>query len=177
MTQPFIGEIRMFAGNFAPKNWAFCNGQILMIAQNTALFSILGTTYGGNGSTTYALPNLGATAPIGAGQGPGLSARALGETGGAAQVTLTTSDIGSHTHALNADEVAGNNDSPAGDRFAQAHVGRRQVTMYASSQGTAQTMNANALSQAGGGQPHNNMPPYLKINFIICLAGIFPSRN
>src|SRR4051794_16038468 len=112
MSQPFLGEIRMFGGNYAPKNWALCSGQILNISQNTALFSLLGTTYGGNGTTTFALPNLGGNSPLGAGQGPGLANRQLGETGGQTTVTLTPSQMPSHTHVASATDADGDQDAP-----------------------------------------------------------------
>jgi microcystin-dependent protein len=167
----------MFAGNFAPKNWALCNGQLIVISQNTALFSILGTMYGGNGTSNFALPNLQGLVPLGAGQGPGLSSRQQGETGGATSVTLTASNLPSHTHSVGSTDAAGNSDDPAGRMWAQAHLGRQQLPMYSSSTGSAPLMHPQALLSAGGGQPHNNMPPYLAVNFIICLFGVFPSRN
>lgn len=165
-----IGEVRMFAGNFEPRNWAYCNGQLLPISQNTALFSILGTTYGGDGQTNFALPNLSGRFPLGAGQGPGLSYRVLGEAGGAESVTLTTSQMPAHTHQLAAVGTAGNASSP---QSALPAAGRN---FYATGAANA-ALNAQAAGVTGGSQPHSVMPPYLGINYIICLYGIFPQRN
>jgi microcystin-dependent protein len=173
MADQFVAEIRMFAGNFAPVGWAFCNGQIMPISQNTALFSLLGTNYGGNGVSNFALPNLQGVAPIQQGQGPGLSPRVIGEAGGSPTVTLLATELPAHTHAAHA--VAGGADAtnPAGELWAN-QAGRTPPPAYASSANTA--MSQAALATAGGGQPHNNMPPYLAVNFIIALQGIFPSR-
>ena len=172
MSEPFIAEIRIAGFNFAPRGWAFCNGQILPINQNTALFSLLGTTYGGNGQTTFALPNLQGRAPMHPGQGPGLTPRVLGEMSGTNTVTLISTEIPNHTHQA----VATNNEpsatSPANAAWASLESGsiyRRDAPDTAMSQ--------SALAPAGGGQPHNNMQPYLGLNFIIALQGIFPSRN
>lgn len=170
---PFIAEIRIFAGNFAPMGWAFCNGQILPISQNTALFSLLGTYYGGNGQSTFALPNLQGSTPIGEGQGPGLSPRFLGEAGGTATVTLTGSQIPVHTHTPNAVTGGGNATSPASALWA-SQAGRTPPPAYAST-ANAQ-LGASAIGAAGGGQPHNNMPSYVTLNFIIALQGVYPQR-
>ncbi len=176
MSTPFIGEIRMFGGNFAIIGHAFCNGQLLSIAQNTALFAILGTTYGGDGRTTFALPDLRGRVPIHFGQGPGLSSYALGQKGGNETVTLTTNEIPAHSHPVTATTNA--NSGPAGDTLPNGNF-LAEGNSY-NSASNAQ-MNANAvqvtLGNAGGSQPHNNIQPYTCINFIIALQGIFPSRN
>lgn len=173
MADQFVAEIRIFAGNFAPLGWAFCNGQILPISQNTALFSLLGTTYGGNGTSTFALPNLQGCAPNGEGQGAGLTYRVLGETGGAPTVTLTGNEIPPHIHMPNAVTGGGNGTSPAAAVWA-SQAGRTPPPAYASTANVA--MNPGAIGPTGGGQPHNNMPPYLALNFIIALQGVFPPR-
>ena len=174
--EPFLAEIRIFAGNFAPLGWALCNGQIMSISQNTALFSMLGTTYGGNGTTTFALPNLQGMAPLGHGQGPGLSLRQLGETGGESAVTLLTSEIAQHTHTASAFDGAGDTGSVANRTWAKAQEGRVAENLYAAPGTSPPLMNPNAVSTAGGSQPHNNMPPYLTLTFIIALQGVFPQR-
>ncbi len=163
MANPFIGEIKLVSFNFAPKGWAFCNGQTLAINQNQALFSILGTTYGGNGQTTFQLPNLQGRVPIHINNGI-----VLGEQGGAQSVTLTTNQIG-HTHAVKASATATTNAAAGNFPAPSAN------NLYGSSIDTA--MNAGAVSQTGGSQPHTNLQPYLVLNYIICLVGIFPSRN
>ena len=176
MATPFLGEITLFAGNFAPRNWAFCDGQLLSISQNTALFSILGTTYGGNGQTTFALPDLRGRVPIhvGGGTGPGLSTYVLGQSGGSENVTLITSQLPSHNHTVNGVASGGNQPSPSGNLPAIESTG----TSLDYSNATANaTMNAAMITNNGGGQPHNNLPPYLGLNYIIALFGIFPSRN
>lgn len=170
---PFLAEIRMFAGTFPPKGWAFCNGQLLSISQNTALFSLLGTTYGGNGISNFALPNLQGCAPMHWGQGPGLSPRVLGESGGEATVTLLATEMPAHSHAVNCDSGPGSQTSPANNVWAGSARGR--PPFYADSPNT--TLGANAVGLAGGGQPHNNRSPYLAVNFIIALQGIFPARS
>ncbi len=175
MTDQFVAEIRIFAGNFAPTGWAFCNGQILPISQNTALFSLLGTTYGGDGKSNFALPNLQGSAPLHPGQGAGLSLRDLGETGGEATVTLLETEIPGHTHTARAATLAGSDVSPAGAVWAVPGAGRGIVAYDPGGGGAA--MSASAVGVAGGGQPHNNMPPYLVLNFIIALQGIFPPRT
>ncbi len=175
MSAPFIAEIRIFGFNYAPRGWAFCNGQLLPIAQNTALFSLLGTTYGGNGTTTFGLPNLQGRAPLHPGQGPGLSPYVLGQSGGSENVTLTQNELPSHSHALNGitapppavgttpDPTQGLGRSSGGSAYGPA------VNLAA--------MNLQALIAQGGNQPHNNRMPYLAMNFCIALQGIFPSRN
>jgi microcystin-dependent protein len=170
--EPYIGEIRMFAGNFAPRGWALCDGQLLPISQYTALFSILGTTYGGDGRTTFALPDLRGRTPIHAGHGPGLSSRALGQQGGEENHTLTLSEIPPHAHSLRGDSRVASTDSPSNAAPARNAGG---IPSYGDSLDV--TMNGNAIQSTGGGLPHNTMQPYLTVNFIIALQGIFPPRN
>ena len=174
MSNPFVAEIRIFAGNFAPRGWATCDGQILPISQNTALFSLLGTTYGGNGQSTFALPNLQGSAPLHAGQGPGLSLRDLGEMGGEQAVTLLTSEMPSHTHTAQATSNA-NQDSPAAHAWSSIGTTRTPPPLYQTTQNAQ--MSPLALALAGGNLPHNNMPPYLCLTFIIALQGVFPPRQ
>ncbi|MBD2867716.1 phage tail protein [Paenibacillus arenilitoris] len=173
MSEPYIGEIRAFAGNFAPKGWALCNGQLLPISHNTALFSILGVTYGGDGKTNFALPDLMGKAPLQQGAGVGLTPRTLGEIGGSPSVTLTTNEIPAHTHAPQAVN-AGSTLSPTNATWAGLVQGRGIPTVYASNPTTP--MSPNAVGVTGGSQPHNNRQPYLGVNFIIALEGIFPPR-
>lgn len=175
MTDPFLAEIRMFAGNFAPRGWALCNGQLISISQNTALFALLGTTYGGDGRVTFALPNLMGSAPMQQGQGPGLSARWLGEVGGEPNVTLLTSEVPAHSHLVNAVDASGDTTTPNNALWASAQLGRVGTNMY-SSAAPNQMMNPVTTGVTGGSQPHNNMPPYLSVTFIIALQGIFPQR-
>jgi microcystin-dependent protein len=169
VSEPFIGEIRIFGFNFAPRGWALCNGQILSIAQNTALFSLLGTTYGGNGQTTFALPNLQSRVPVHFGQGPGLSPYVLGQQGGTETVTLNTNQMPNHSHLVAASSVSPNASRP-GNAFLAAN-GAYQTAP----DGT--TMNPAMIQGSGGSQPHDNIQPYLTLNFCIALEGIFPSRN
>jgi microcystin-dependent protein len=176
MSDQFVGEIRLFGFNFPPQGWAFCNGQLLPISQNTALFSLLGTYYGGDGKSTFALPNLQGQAPLQPGQGPGLSLRDLGESGGQSSVTLLVSEIPAHTHVASG-AVAGDQLSPQNNVWGTARVGRQTDNRYAASSGGGSLMNAQALALAGGGLPHNNMHPYLALNFCIALQGIFPPRS
>lgn len=174
MSDPFIAEIRIFGFNFPPTGWAFCDGQIMAISQNTALFSLLGTTYGGDGRTTFALPNLQGSAPLHPGQGPGLSLRDLGETGGEPSVTLLDVEMPMHTHTAQGVSGAGGQ-GPAGNAWSSAN--QRGISTYApSTNGTVQ-MSPQALSPMGGSLPHNNMMPYLVLNFCIALQGIFPPRS
>lgn len=174
MSEPFIAEIRIFAGNFAPRSWAFCDGQLLPIAQNTALFSLIGTTYGGDGRTTTALPNLKGRAPMHPGRGPGLTNRNLGQAGGVEEVVLNETQIPSHTHTLHAggNTAAGVVAAPAGNTigFAASAMG------YATSANLT-SMSSSSLANSGGSQGHNNMQPFLTINFIIALQGLYPSRS
>lgn len=167
MSQPFIGEIRMFAGNFAPVGWAFCNGAIIPIDQNDALFNLIGTTYGGDGQTTFALPNLQSRLPVHV--GPGF---ALGQSGGVETVTLTTSQIPAHSHVPQCNGGAGNVANPAGAVWATPTTG----SVY-SSTAPGSAMDPGALGSSGGSQPHDNMHPFLVINFILSLFGVFPSQN
>lgn len=171
---PFIGEIRLMCFNFAPRGWLLCAGQILPIQQYTALFSLLGTNYGGNGQTTFALPNLQGIHPIGYDQGPGLSSYYLGETGGSETVTLLPSELPAHTHALAGVAAVGNQNDPASaGRLAKSSI---RSELYGATANT--TMAANAIPSSGGsGLAHNNMPPYLAVNFCIAVEGIFPTRS
>lgn len=175
MSEPFVGEIRMFGFTFAPKGWAFCDGSLLPISQNTALFSLLGTAYGGDGKTTFALPDLRDRAALHAGQGAGLTARTQGQTGGVAQVTLTETQLPGHSHFVLADTAAGGSTQPEGKVFGVSQA--RALSTGYSALTPATVMNAAAVSSAGGGQPHNNMPPYLAVNFCIALQGIYPPRS
>ena len=172
MADPFVAEIRIFPFNFAPKGWAWCDGQLLPLSQNTALFSLLGTTYGGNGKSNFALPNLEGSAPMHPGQGPGLSLHDLGETGGSETVSLLESEIPAHSHALSASTQDGTEPAPAGQKFAKG-IG---VGYYAAP-GALTSLSPNALAPAGGDQPHNNMMPYLTFYFNIALQGVFPPRG
>lgn len=172
---PFIGEIKMFAGNFAPRGWAFCNGQILSISQNTALFSLLGTMYGGDGRTTFGLPDLRGRSPMHHGAGPGLSPHSLGETSGVENVTLLASEMPAHTHQPQADASGGGQSSPANATWGAG--GRGRPPAYAANQAPGAALSSQALATTGGSQPHNNRSPYLGVSFIIALQGIFPSRN
>jgi microcystin-dependent protein len=173
MADPFVAEIRIFGFNFAPRGWAFCNGQLLPISQNTALFSLLGTTYGGNGTSNFALPNFQGNAPMHPGQGPGLSLHDLGETAGSETVTLLESEMPAHGHALNASQADGTSQSPVGERSASGLGG---VADYAAPSSLTQ-LSPQALQPAGGDQPHNNMQPYLALNFCIALQGVYPPRT
>jgi len=177
MADQFLGEIRIMGFNFAPTGWALCNGQLMPISQNTALFSLLGTTYGGDGRSTFALPNLQGSAPLQAGQGPGLSLRDLGESGGESAVTLLAAEMPAHNHTVACFNGAGSLTSPAPNVAAAATVGRQSENRYSASAGTAPLMHPQAVAASGGGQPHNNMPPYLALNYCIALQGIFPPRT
>jgi microcystin-dependent protein len=176
MANPYIGEIRMVGFNFAPVGWALCNGQVLSIPQNTALFSIIGTYFGGNGTTNFGLPNLQASAPIGTGNGNGLTPRILGETGGEPAVTLLQTQMPVHAHGAACRSGGGTTGSPAGAFWADDGSGRG-ISLYATTAGTNPAMNQAALKLTGNSLPHNNMPPYLSIYFIIALQGIYPPRN
>jgi len=173
MANPFLAEIRIFPFNFAPKGWAFCDGQLLPLSQNTALFSLLGTTYGGDGKSNFALPNMQGNAPMHPGQGPGLSLHDLGETGGSDTVTLLEAEIPAHNHALQADSSdPGEDRTPASEALARS----TGAALYASSASLV-AFASQALSPAGGNQPHNNMQPYLTLNFCIALQGVYPPRT
>jgi microcystin-dependent protein len=174
MADPFVGEIRMFPFNFAPQGWALCNGQLLAISQNTALFSLLGTFYGGDGKSNFALPNLQGNLPISQGQGAGLSPHFIGQTGGSSAITLLLNEIPSHTHTI-ACAASGNSSNPSNAVFGAAPRGKPPA--YAASSGTKVNMSATAVAVAGGNQPHSNMPPYLTLNFCIALQGIYPPRS
>ena len=175
MTDPFLAEIRMFGGNFAPNGWALCNGQLMSISQNTALFALLGTTYGGDGRVTFGLPDLMGTAPMQQGQGAGLSTRWLGETGGQPNVNVLTSEMPAHTHRANAVDASGDATTPDNAIWASAQLGRIGTNMY-SNAAPDLLMNPMTTGITGGSQPHNNMPPYLCVSFIIALQGVFPQR-
>lgn len=167
---PFLGEIRIFAGNFAPQGWAFCDGQLLAISQNQALFSLLGTTYGGDGQTTFALPDLRGRVPMNAGSGPGLTPRSLGQTGGQEQVTLNVSQIPAHTHQARASSEAPDTNSP------EDAVPAQKARTYLYNTGDSDVnMGTTAISSTGGSQAHDNMQPYLCLNYIIALQGLYPS--
>lgn len=170
MAEPFIAEIRMWALNFAPRSWAFCNGQLLQISQNTALFSLVGTTYGGDGRTTLGLPNLQGRLPMHAGRGPGLTPRTLGQRSGVPTVTLTEAQMPAHTHQVNASQESNDSTQPAGN-----WVGTDSEVYGAASNLTA--MDATGLASVGGAQAHTNMQPYLAVNFCIALVGLYPSRS
>ena len=171
---PFVAEIRIFPFNFAPKGWAFCDGQILPLSQNTALFSLLGTTYGGDGKSNFALPNMQGNVPMHPGQGPGLSVHDLGETGGSETVSLLESEIPSHSHTVMAQGIVGNRTNPVGNAFTRASAGKPYIP--ASPAPALAAMSSQALPSAGGVQPHNNLQPYLTLNFCIALQGVYPAR-
>ncbi len=174
MADPFVAEIRIFGFNFAPKGWAFCNGQLLPLSQNTALFSLLGTTYGGDGKSTFALPDLQGRHPMHPGQGPGLSLHDLGETGGEETVTLLESEIPSHSHSEMGSNTQSTQQSPSGNFSAGSNAARR----YAPAATNPDVMmNPLAIAPTGGGLPHNNLSPYLVLNFCIALQGVFPPRT
>ncbi len=167
--EPFLGQIQAFGFNFAPRGWAFCNGQLLPIAQNTALFSLLGTIYGGDGRTTFALPDLRGRVSMQFGTGPGLSSYSIGEKGGAEQITLITSQMPSHNHSANAAAEEADQNKPAGNTLASSQI-------YKTINPDA-TLNAGTIGNTGGNLPHPNIQPFLIINWCIALQGIFPSRN
>jgi microcystin-dependent protein len=172
MANPFVAEIRIVPFNFAPTGWAFCDGQLLPISQNTALFSLLGTTYGGDGKSTFALPDLQGAVPVHWGQGPGLSDRMLGEAGGAEAVTLLTSEIPVHTHSVRGNAQLGDTVAPNAEA-----VLARLPKQYQQGTASTQLMSPQALTIAGGSLPHNNMMPYLTLNFCIAMQGVFPPRG
>jgi len=169
--EPFVGEIMLFAGNFAPRGWAFCDGQLLAVSQNDALFSLLGTTYGGDGRTTFALPDLRGRAPLHQGHGPALSDRRLGSKGGEEHVTLTANQIPAHGHPVMASSAAADSADPAGRVLAHANI-----NLYGTA-APAADMAAATIGTTGGGQPHDNMMPYQVIHYCIALVGIYPSRQ
>jgi len=170
MSEPFVAEIRIFAGNFAPRGWAFCNGQLLPVSQNTALFSLVGTTYGGNGSSTFALPNMQGRAPMQPGSGPGLTNRQLGQRGGVETVTLTEAQLPQHNHSL----------AGVAEFANQRTIDNNYLAVGSDMYTAASNLNSMApqtVADTGGSQPHNNMQPFLTMNFIIALVGLFPSRS
>ncbi|ELS05340.1 microcystin-dependent protein [Xenococcus sp. PCC 7305] len=172
MSEPYIGEINIFAGNFAPRGWHFCDGTLLQISQYSALFSILGTIYGGDGRTNFALPNLKLSGAIGAGQGPGLPNHPLGQVGGAENITLSTSEIAPHSHQLTGTNNADNSVNPTG-----AVLSRPNQPIYIDAvTSSLVNLSTNSIGDAGGGSSHDNMQPYLAVNFIIALEGVFPSQ-
>jgi microcystin-dependent protein len=170
---PFVAEIRIVPFNFAPKGWAFCDGQLLPLSQNTALFSLLGTTYGGDGKSTFALPNLQGLSPMHPGQGPGLSQRFLGEMGGEEVVTLLVSEMPAHSHTVNALSALSTTTTPTSGTCLGRSV---NGNAYADAAAGFQTFAPEALPPAGGGLPHNNLQPYLTLNYILALQGVFPAR-
>jgi microcystin-dependent protein len=181
MATPFVAEIRIFPFNFPPKGWAFCDGQLLPISQNTALFSLLGTTYGGDGKSTFALPNLQGANPMQQGQGPGLSLRDLGEQGGEDTVTLLVSELPSHSHSMTADNSQATSPDPTNNFYTAGHfddgLGHSGNAQIYTTQAPADVMSPLSTSVTGGNQPHNNLMPYLTLNFCIALQGIFPARG
>ena len=174
MSEPFVGEVRMFAGNFAPRGWAFCDGQLLAVSQNDALFSLLGTIYGGDGRTTFGLPDMRGRLAMHAGHGPGLSERRLGAKSGSETETLTVNQIPNHSHGLTAANAAGTSSTPIGS-LARDTAGSNLYIGALSSTNT--TLHPNGVNNTGGSRSHTNMMPYLCIHYIIALVGIYPSRN
>ena len=172
MSEPFVGEIRMFAGNFAPRGWAFCDGQLLAISQNDALFSLLGTIYGGDGRTTYGLPDMRGRIPIHAGSGPGLSPRRLGAKGGTENETLIVNQLPSHSHAWRASSGVAGQSQPVGHALAQSGS-----NIYIASSTNLVNLSSNSVTSTGGSRSHTNLMPFLCIHFIIALFGIYPSRH
>lgn len=177
MAEPFIAEIKIFAGNFAPRGYATCDGQLMPISQNTALFSLVGTFYGGNGTSSFGLPDLRGRTPISQGQGPALTERVLGEEGGIASVQLIPGEMPQHNHGLRASSGSSGVASPSNGVWAVAGSRRATVNLYTATSGSAPVMNPAALSVAGSSLPHNNLSPYLVLTFIIALEGVFPTRN
>jgi|SRR5580658_7108419 microcystin-dependent protein len=175
MSNPFVAEIRIFPFNFAPTGWAFCAGQLLPISQNTALFSLLGTTYGGDGKSNFALPNMQGNVPMFYGQGPGLSLYDIGETGGSQNVTLLQTEMPAHPHALKAEPIAGNVNTPS-PQVALARSDNATAYQTVTNTNVIQ-MAVNTVAPNGGNQPHNNLMPYLTLNFCIALQGVFPPRT
>ncbi len=180
MSDPYIGEIRVFGFNFAPRNWAFCRGQLLAISSNTALFSIIGTFYGGNGTTNFALPNLQSRVPVGMGTGAGLSNWVIGEQNGSENVTLLQTEMAQHNHTFNVTSATGTQQSSSNAQLARGFKGGfgsgSQAKVYSTAAPT-QAMHPSGLGLAGGNQPHPNTMPVLALNYCICTQGIFPARN
>jgi microcystin-dependent protein len=179
MSEPFLGQIMLVGFNFAPQGWAFCNGQLLSISQNTALFSLLGTTYGGNGTTNFALPDLRGRAAVGFGQGPGLSNYDLGQSTGSEMVTLTVGQMPAHNHLVAANAATATASSPGGADLAQSDLrGTGAVNTYSTPPMSAPvTLDPATVQPSGGSGPHPNIQPVLALNYIIALQGIFPSRG
>lgn len=175
MSEPFVGEIRMFAGNFAPRAWAFCDGQLLSVSQNDALFSLLGTIYGGDGRTTFGLPDIRGRIPLHQGTGPGLSTRRLGSKSGTESVTLTSNQLASHTHDLVASTAAADSVAPQGRVIAESAAPFRYLVGNSTAAPIA--LNSQSVANTGGAQSHANLMPALCINYIIALFGIYPSRQ
>ncbi|MEM6455611.1 MAG: tail fiber protein [Acidobacteriota bacterium] len=175
MSEPFIAEIRIFAGNFAPRGWAFCNGQLLPISQNTALFSLIGTTYGGDGRSTTALPNLKGRAPMHPGRGPGLTSRRLGQRFGSEMVTLTEAQMPSHKHSVQIVNSPGNQTAPPGHGIALRPSPPKE--QFRNTATNLVSMSGSTLANTGGSQAHNNLQPFLTLTFIIALVGLYPSRS
>ena len=173
MADPFVAEIRIFPFNFAPTGWAFCDGQLMPLSQNTALFSLLGTTYGGDGKSTFALPNLKGRAPMHPGQGPGLSAHTFGESGGSETVTLSESELSAHSHAMMAQSSLATSKTPTGNTLARPAKGQ----VFAPASANVVALASQAIAPAGGQAPHANMMPYLTCYFCIALYGVFPPRS
>jgi microcystin-dependent protein len=172
MSEPFVAEIRIFAGNFAPRNWAFCNGQLLPISQNTALFSLIGTTYGGDGRTTTALPNLQGRAPMHPGRGPGLTSRRLGESGGTETITLAEAQMPAHNHLAVGSSGQSKDQKPNGTSWGTTvnKDAYRETDDYTN-------LDNQVIQQSGANSAHNNLQPFLVVNYIIALAGVYPSRS
>jgi microcystin-dependent protein len=176
MANPFLAEIRIFALNFAPRGWALCNGQLLSISANSALFALIGTYYGGNGTSNFGLPNLQGAVPMHQGNGPGLTPRVVGETGGSDTVTLLTTEMPQHTHAVQAD--ADNNNATASSASGAVFVNASPLLTFSNSASPqTATMSSAMVTVAGESQPHNNLMPYLTMTFCIALQGIFPTRT
>ena len=175
MADPFVGELRLVGFNFAPLNWATADGQLLPISRYTALFSLLGVNFGGNGTSTFGLPNLQGSIPVGAGQGPGLTNYSVGETGGVNPVTLLQSEMPAHTHSARADTSAADQPTPVSNAFAKpaTSVGN----LYGNATGSKVQMNTSIVTVYGNSLPHNNLMPYLTLNWIISMAGVFPQRS
>jgi len=174
---PFVAEIRIFGCNFAPVGWAFCNGQLLPISQNTALFSLVGTFYGGNGTTNFGLPNLQGRAQVGQGQGPGLSPYTIGQAAGSETVSLSPNQNGVHTHGVNCYNDAGDSPGPGGKVLGAPGADRSLIMFSDATTGTTVPMNSTQISPSGSGAPHNNLSPYLVLNYCIALQGVYPARN
>ncbi|MDE1462243.1 phage tail protein [Spartinivicinus poritis] len=171
MAEPYIGEIRIFAGNFAPVHWAFCDNNLIPVTENGALFSLLGNRYGGDGRSTFALPDMRGRLPVNQGTGPGLTPRSMGERMGVEEVTLTIPQMPSHTHQLQA------SNNPADSIEPQSRVLANGQPIYSSSNANLVAMSPSQVGKTGGDQPHNNVMPFLCVNFIIALQGIYPQRN